>query len=322
MTQIPTHAAIDRRQNILFDELDGLADSLADRPPDAGFLTDVVTLLAGYRAKAGWQEWRAFATVGFRQHPIFPLLHQEPSTSYGFRKPRGYAGDAVLMDFGYGTGGSARVVSETGATGRELYRQMFHSPWSSALRARRDYLADRIEKACASPSSRVLAVASGHLREAQQLPAHCRPTRFLALDQDGESLSTARENARGFEIECCKASAFRLLSSRFEVGIFDFIYSAGLYDYLDDAFGARLLLALARRLAPGGVLLVANMLPDFLCTGYMEAAMDWWLIYRYAAEMAALARGVVESGEFTARTHTATDSIVYLEIRREGGVRS
>jgi extracellular factor (EF) 3-hydroxypalmitic acid methyl ester biosynthesis protein len=67
------------------------------------------------------------------------------------------------------------------------------------------------------------------------------------------------------------------------------------------------------------VLLVANMLPGFQAAGYMEAIMDWWLIYRTAAEMEALARAVVESGGFTMRTfNDSGDDIVYLEIRREG----
>ena len=223
------------------------------------------------------------------------------------------------MDFGYAAGSSARQVSKAGERGQQLYRQVFATPWSSVLRARRDYLATRIEEACAQPSSRILAVACGHLRELQQLRPGCRPTSFLALDQDGESLATARADAGAFPIECCKASAFRLLTQRFAIGWFDFIYSAGLYDYLDEAFGARLLLALAQRLTPGGVLLVANMLPGFGCAGYMEAAMDWWLIYRAAAEMLSLARATVESGGYTARTLPAADgAIVYLEIRREG----
>ncbi|HTX35191.1 MAG TPA: class I SAM-dependent methyltransferase [Bryobacteraceae bacterium] len=321
MTQYASYDGMNKGESILFAELDALAAALAERLPSPGFLTDVVTLLARHRTAVGWQEWREFATGAFRRHSIVPLLLQEPSSRYGLRKPRGYAGDAVLMDFGYGAGGSERLVSEAGPVGQELYRQMFDSPWSSVLRARRNYLAARIGKACSRPSNRILAVACGHLRELQQLPPHCQPGRFLALDQDGESLATARAGLSGFAIECCKCSAFRLLSSRFEIGDFDFIYSAGLYDYLDDTFGARLVLALARRLAPGGTLLVANMLPGFGCSGYMEAVMDWWLIYRSAAEMLALARGAIESGGFTARAFTANDdSIAYLEICREGSV--
>lgn len=319
MTQCSTHIRIKPRENLIFGELDAIAASITGRLPDSASLLDAINLLAAYRATADWQEWREFATGAFRRHPLFPLLLQEPSSSYGFRKPRGYAGDAVLMDFGYGAGSCARMVSDAGELGRELYRQLFQSPWPTALRNRRDYLAKRIDEACSRPSARILAVACGHLRELQQLSRDCRPGRFLAIDQDAESLATARADLTALAIECCKSSAFRLLTPRLEIGSFDFIYSAGLYDYLDDVFGARLLLALARRLAPGGTLLVANMLPGFGCAGYMEAAMDWWLIYRSAQEMMSLAQGVLEFSEFTARTFTGSDgSIVYLEVCREG----
>ena len=33
------------------------------------------------------------------EHPIRQLLHQDPFTRRAFSKPRGYAGDAVMMDY-------------------------------------------------------------------------------------------------------------------------------------------------------------------------------------------------------------------------------
>ena len=36
-------------------------------------------------------------------HPLGELLHRDPFTRRGFDKPRGYAGDAVLIDYLYAT---------------------------------------------------------------------------------------------------------------------------------------------------------------------------------------------------------------------------
>src|SRR6476620_9861334 len=40
----------------------------------------------------------------FRRSPLKGLLHQDPITARAFYKPRGYAGDAVMMDYIYDSG--------------------------------------------------------------------------------------------------------------------------------------------------------------------------------------------------------------------------
>jgi hypothetical protein len=109
----------------------------------------------------------------------------------------------------------------------------------------------------------------------------------------------------------------RLLSEHFDIGEFDLIYSAGLYDYLSDEFSTRLLQGLVRRLGAGGTLLVANMLPDIPACGYMEAVMDWWLIYRTPEQMAEMGIQVAAVSDVGWRVFTDDlQHIVYLEIRR------
>jgi hypothetical protein len=47
-------------------------------------------------------EWKEFARTTFLNHPVTQLIHQCPFTYHSFSKPRGYAGDAELLDFIYG----------------------------------------------------------------------------------------------------------------------------------------------------------------------------------------------------------------------------
>src|SRR5436305_1600719 len=46
-------------------------------------------------------DWKSFVAVS-RTHPIVDVLHRDPFTYRAFCKPRGYAGDAEMMDYIYG----------------------------------------------------------------------------------------------------------------------------------------------------------------------------------------------------------------------------
>jgi extracellular factor (EF) 3-hydroxypalmitic acid methyl ester biosynthesis protein len=300
--------------------LDHIAALHDDLNPSPALVDDVAGLLLQYRGSLPWEEWKEFATATFRNHELFQTLQADPYASYSFRKPRGYPGDAVLMDFIYGSGASGAALESSSELGREIFRQISRNPAFPAIQGRRDLLARRIEAACReNRNCRILSVACGHLREGgvlrkSEIP---RPARFLALDQDEASLALVASEHKHSGVACLRESAIRLLSHHFDIGVFDLIYSAGLYDYLSDEFSTRLLQGLVRRLAPGGSLLVANMLPDIPACGYMEAVMDWWLIYRTPEQMAEMGKQV--AAESVVQWRVFTDDlkhIVYLEIRR------
>jgi extracellular factor (EF) 3-hydroxypalmitic acid methyl ester biosynthesis protein len=65
----------------------------------------------------------------------------------------------------------------------------------------------------------------------------------------------------------------------------DLIYSAGLYDYLDDKVAKKLSATLFDALKPGGRLVLTNFLKDTHDIGWGEAMMDWFLIYRDQADI-------------------------------------
>src|SRR3954471_21861081 len=58
------------------------------------------------------ESWSSFARP-CHERPIRGLLPQDPFTYRAFSKPRGYAGDAVMMDYIYGLGEAEQAARET-----------------------------------------------------------------------------------------------------------------------------------------------------------------------------------------------------------------
>jgi extracellular factor (EF) 3-hydroxypalmitic acid methyl ester biosynthesis protein len=69
---------------------------------------------------------------------------------------------------------------------------------------------------------------------------------------------------------------------------FDFIYCAGLFDYLADKACARLIAYFEHHLRPGGTLLVTNVHASNPERFWMEHFLEWYLIYRNEADMLTL----------------------------------
>lgn len=296
--------------------LDRLGHLLRDPETSGAGLRELADGLTATRASSTPGEWREFIQ-SFRRHPVLEVLHQDPYTWRGYRKPRGYAGDAVLIDLIYDSGEGAPLLAKASETGRAIYAAAMREPAIGATRGRRDYLARRIDEACREWSrTHILSVACGHLREAALSAEflNARAGRFVALDQDRRSLRVVERAVQG--IECVAASIAQLMDSSLDPGRFDFIYAAGLYDYLDDTTGRHLLHALARLVQPGGRILIANFVPDISVAGYMEAAMDWWLVYRTPSQLLALANdlppGVSKRAFCDSHEHLS-----YLELRFE-----
>jgi extracellular factor (EF) 3-hydroxypalmitic acid methyl ester biosynthesis protein len=100
-------------------------------------------------------------------------------------------------------------------------------------------------------------------------------------------------------------------------GRFDFVYAAGLYDYLNDKVSARLLAAMFELVKPGGKVWIANFLPDIADVGFMEAMMDWWLIYRTPEQIKALTAGLPAEQVAGVRAFSETENnVVFLEVQK------
>jgi SAM-dependent methyltransferase len=248
--------------------------------------------------------WRTLASTVDESHPLAGLLWQDPMTDRARRRPRGYAGDAALIDLIYADVELPPVTS----LGAAVYGHLTQSATARAVRSRRQTMAAILDDMA---PARVLSVACGHLREARPRPG----AEFVALDQDAQSLALVAREQPTVRTVCARVSA--LVTGALAFDQLDLVYSTGLYDYLSPRAAGRLTQRLFSCLRPGGRLVVANFLPGLPETPYMELFMDWWLIYRDDVDLLQLADTVPARELARARVfHEPQGRIAFLELTR------
>lgn len=279
---------------------------------------DAVEMLRGelHSAMANPELWEQSRMAVESNASLLASLSKCPYIQRARAKPRGYAGDAVMMDYLYGLF-SPDLLKGLDAVGEEIFRTTTNSAAAGAVRYRRRLISNAIDFACQVPEQNVLSVACGHLREAEcSLAVNAQQFgNFYALDHDSESLQVVAESYGHLGVTPVRSSVARILAGKPTPEMptdlpLHFIYSAGLYDYLDEPTAAALTAKLAGMLAPQGRILLANFLPSHKDVGFMEAVMDWHLIYRTPSELESV---VQRAGLVLENTHVdPSGSIVYV----------
>lgn len=309
------------RADALFGLYDHVSTTLTGDFPEPAKQAALDQLFTGLRDRKfamAPADWTALVAAS-RQHPLMQLVHQDPFTYRAFSKPRGYAGDAVMMDYIYGRE-EHWTPPEATDIGRSVFQFTTAAPASEGVRARRAYISTRIDRLVEERRHpHILAIAAGHMREAGMSAAVRRRKtgRYIALDADAESLREVERSYGNYGVETVTASFRRLLTDPAGIGEFDFVYSTGLFDYLNQRTARRLVLGMFQMLRPGGKLLVANFLPGVRDIGYMETFMDWQLIYRSRRDMVDLTMDIPEEEVEEVRIVSEDcRNIVFLELRK------
>ncbi len=213
-------------------------------------------------------------------------------------KPRGYAGDYIMM----------KMLYENAYEGDSTFSKLMHKhptehPAAQAVRNRRKLITQTLIQREESQETRgrklrILSVACGPAEELQDIltsSEECEKYHFTFLDQDQSALDEAAkligrlERAWNTKIHATylNESVRTMLKGSDLVekwGKFDFIYSMGLFDYLTPPVGAGILGKLCQLLDRGGDLLVGNFHVSNPSRCYMEYWLDWVLYYRTEEE--------------------------------------
>nr|WP_250939572.1 class I SAM-dependent methyltransferase [Allorhizobium sonneratiae] len=216
-------------------------------------------------------------------------FQNDPFTKWSVMKPRGYSGDAQLIDFIYRHESMNNHIVAASELGQCLHGYAMEVSSSVAVRERRDLLTRHIDEMASSYGGEleILTIAAGHLREANRSSAlqNAQIKRWIALDQDPLSVGAMRREFAGTCVDPVDGSVRSLLTNQHDLGEFNFVYASGLYDYLNDKVAIKLTRKCLSMLKPNGVFLFANFTEENSNAAYMETYMNWALLMRSEADM-------------------------------------
>ncbi len=235
---------------------------------------------------------------GFVFKEIFPYLMRSRFAERAYYKPKGYAGDFLMMEHIY-----QNIAMGDGKIGRLFDSWGLQRPGSVAIRERRVLIKNQLKilsKQRLEKNNRfeVMNLACGPCRELFDFLQECEYTEkidALCVDIDTEALQFSNQHVNNFSH---KASVRYMTENLIkwglgkvshDIGTKDMIYSAGLFDYLEPRLFCRLVDRCHQHLKPGGSLLIGNFTPydDVL---FMDHLLHWKLIYRTREELSELFR--------------------------------
>jgi len=241
----------------------------------------------------------------YAKRQLHPLVLCAPFMYRTFQKPLGYAGDYEMVNM------MVRDAFQGGsAFARMLNLYFLNTPPVVAHRNRLDYLAELLVRetnrvARRGGIAKVLNLGSGPAVEVQAFLAESPSNlnaEFTLLDFNDETVRHAEQalnhikgkHHRNVQTRVIKKSVHQLLKehsksvSKLGNRSYDFVYCAGLFDYLSDHVCETLLSIFYDLVAPGGLTVVTNVDPHNPSRGWMEYVVDWHLFYRNSQEVANL----------------------------------
>ena len=232
---------------------------------------------------------------------ISELIVHSPLLRRAFTKPLGYAGDYEMMNMLY----------RDHAEGDSLFGRALnlYAAQEGAARAninRLEYLSKKIRAAIEVRGRvRVASIGCGPARELSVLlqeNPELGPYIDVALIDQEERVLTYCERTlspiamrTGAKVHFIKESVRRLLTAKKlkeALGERDFIYSAGLFDYLNARSFSALLAVLYDALAPSGHLAIGNVASNNPSRYFMEYCLDWFLIHRSREDLLSFAHAL------------------------------
>src|SRR5581483_9834572 len=266
----------------------------------------------------------------YMRRQLHPLILCAPFAFRTYEKPLGYAGDYEMVN----------MIVRNRHEGGSLYAKLVNT-WflrqapAAAHRNRVDYLKTKLVEETArgvraGRPARILNLGCGPAGEVQQflkespLSDHAR---FTLLDFNDETIEYAQRavgealtrHRRHAQIQFQKKSVLHVLKEAVKQSApgvqYDFVYCAGLFDYLTDRTCKQLLDALYSWTAPGGLLVATNVEPANPMRNGMEHLLDWNLIYRTAHEMRII-KPQSATDDNSAVYSDSTGVNVFLEVRK------
>ncbi len=240
---------------------------------------------------------------GYVFKEFFPYFMRSRLAERVYYKPKGYAGDFMMMEMIY-----RNRPEGDGKLGLIMDGWFLNSPAADAVRGRRKLLADRItqisrEKIDHQDKIRIMNLACGSNRELFDFLSRFERTESveaLCIDIDADALAFTNRHVNVFNHQ----AIVRLMNENLikwaigrvqhDFGMQDIIYSSGLTDYLDRRLFVKMINRCHAHLNESGILIVGNFGPQNPNREFMDHILHWNLIYRDEAEL----RGIFHESSF------------------------
>ncbi len=244
---------------------------------------------------------------GYIFKEIYPYFMRSRFAERIYFKPKGYAGDYLMMEMIY-----RNQPEGDGKLGALVDEWCLNSVGARAIRGRRQLLGERLLSLSRSRLNRqepinIMNLACGSNRELFDFVYACdfsERLEALCVDIDSDALEYTDQKVNQFPHQ----ATIRLMREnlvkwalgrvRHDIGKQDIIYSSGLTDYLDKKLFVSLVSKCHEHLKPGGVLCVGNFAPNPDQT-FMDHILQWRLIYRDEAELRKLFANTPFGGNIT-----------------------
>lgn len=210
--------------------------------------------------------------------------------SRNIERPRGYHGDYETMEMMYRNGWEGST-----SRGKIIHKMLVSGRECSSVRERCRYLSERLLKLSGRSmgNQNVLALASGPAAEIRGIDLSESGLTIYLLDQDIEALEysmnllTAKQRKHVIPVCCDVREFFDSVPTELKGLRFNYIYSAGLFDYLNDRLGSAIVKTCISLLSPSGLLEIGNF-SVWPASFFVDMVCGWRLFLRGEPEIYSL----------------------------------
>ena len=233
---------------------------------------------------------------GYLFKEIYPYFMRSRFAERVYFKPKGYAGDFMMMEKIY-----QNSPAGDGKLGVIVDEWCLNSIGAKAIRGRRKLLSRQLAEISDRKNKKgntinIMNLACGPNQELFDFLRQCNYTEAieaLCIDIDSEALQYTNQHVNTFPHK----ASIRLMNEnlvKWSLGRVnhnmrpqDIIYSAGLTDYLENKLFVAFVTRCYHQLKPGGVLIVGNFAPN-PDQPFMDHILQWRLHYRDREELSAI----------------------------------
>lgn len=267
----------------------------------------------------------------YLQDHTLSLILQGPFQKHAHDKPYGYAGDFEMV---------LKILDKEVEGNTPIAKLLNMYGWNmgvvKAHRNRIEYLTKKIDTVIRQNlNARILTIGAGPAREIKlflertALPAACH---FTLVDFDPRALVFCQEELRELTLKKKPLTTFEFINKSVRQIIkekkcdergntYDFIYCAGLFDYLSDPFCKKVLEVMCSQLNQNGFLIATNVSENNYYRYYMEMLLEWYLTHRKKCDMFNLASALSNIARVKVEVEEdSTGANLFLNVYKQSSV--